>query len=151
MVFSFAFNRPKLRGPLTSPWMSLKITARSAVSDDLQHHIALEGNMQLFSQLFIAPLFFSNLLSNGVGAHLFLSVSAKTRQVRFNHLLVVVGTIDGLAWAGQEEEEEWEECGERLITSWQGQFLSTTSPQQLARFPKLEIPSHSQKINFEVF
>ena len=80
--------------------MSLKITARSAVSDDLQHHIALEGNMQLFSQLFIAPLFFSNLLSNGVGAHLFLSVSAKTRQVRFNHLLVVVGTIDGLAWAG---------------------------------------------------
>ena len=111
--------------------MSLKITARSAVSDDLQHHIALEGNMQLFSQLFIAPLFFSNLLSNGVGAHLFLSVSAKTRQVRFNHLLVVVGTIDGLAWAGGRGRERgmWREVDYLLAGPILVHYLSPATSQ----------------------
>ena len=69
--------------------------------------------------------------------------------MRFTNLLVVVGTIDGLAWAGGRGRERgmWREVDYLLA----GPILVHYLAQQLARSPKLGIPSQSQKINPEVF
>ena len=59
------------------------------------------------------------------------SVSAKSRQKVFNLLLVVVGTIDGLAWAGGRGRERgmWREVDYLLAGPILVHYLSPATSQ----------------------
>ena len=59
------------------------------------------------------------------------SVSAKSRQVMFYLLLVVVGTIDGLAWAGGRGRERgmWREVDYLLAGPILVHYLSPATSQ----------------------